>query len=219
MLESDIKIEQPYHVNEKNYWLATHNTISVKKNYQEDDAYLNKSILKHEIKHLKNKDNIKKAPLLGGTVGLATFVMNRQPILTIPVVLIGYAANMSYWKYFESEADRFAHEHAVDRKEIEAAQHYFLNKRQSDINDVLDLSDAIDSIEKKLDGNMSYYDRLKEKSRLKLFKTILKNPEISVDILHFINDRHPSPKNRAIMAKNILTNGMKNITKIYLKMI
>lgn len=111
---------------------------------------------------------------------------------------------MSYWKYFESEADRFAHEHAVDRKEIEAAQHYFLNKRQSDINDVLDLSDAIDSIEKKLDGNMSYYDRLKEKSRLKLFKTILKNPEISVDILHFINDRHPSPKNRAIMAKKYL---------------
>lgn len=202
--ESNITIENPYKVVEDDYWRTTHNTIHVKKNYEQDNPELNKFILKHEVKHLKNKDTLKSAPLYGTTVGLATFIMGRKPIFTVPVILAGYSMNMAYWKYYEGEADRFAYEHS-NRKEIETAQQYFLNKRQTEINNVLDLDDAIHSIEHKLNKPLSYYDMIKEKTRLNFFKTVRKNPEISVDILEFINDReHPSNKNRAAMAQQYI---------------
>ena len=173
---------------------------------RKEDEYYNQYALKHEIKHLKNKDVSKAAAVGVGTLGLATFLIGNKPLLTIPVLLVGYTMNMAYWRYIEEEADRFAYEHATSRKEIEAGQQSYLKHLQSDMNDVFALSDVIDSLENKLNTQpLTYYDYIKEKSRLNFFKSIVNNPDISVEILHFINDPvHPSPKKRAAIAQQYL---------------
>jgi hypothetical protein len=204
--ESNISINKPYKVVEEKNWRATNNTICVKRNFQEDDEYLNKHILKHEVKHLINKDSEKAAVLSTATVGLATFTLKNKPILSIPVILFGYMTNLAYWRYYEGEADIFAYKHAVSRKEIEASEQHFTKMRESDLQDVVDLSDEIHRIENKLKNeDLSYYDALTEKTKMTFFKTIMTNPDVSVDILHFVNDpTHPLPKNRALAARQYL---------------
>ena len=200
--ESNIKLNN-YEIKDDNRWAADNHTLYLNR---KEDEYYNQYALKHEVKHLKNKDVSKAAALGSGTVGLATFFIRKKPVLTIPVILAGYTMNMAYWRYIEEEADRFAYEHATCRKEIEAGQQDYLNQIQSDMNDVFALSDAIISLENKLNTQpLTYYDYIKEKSRLNFFKSIVKNPDISVDILHCINDRaHPSPKKRVAIAQEYL---------------
>ncbi len=206
--ESNINIDKPYTIYEGDNWMTYHKSISVKKNFREDDEYLNKFKLKHEVKHLKNNDLIKSSVLFGCTTyitGLATFILRKKPLFSIPVMLVGYAMNMAYWKYSESEADRFACLHATSIKELEAVKKHWLDKR-SNIIDAVDVADAIEHSEHKLQTkNLSYYDRLKERNRLKLLKYTLNNPDIIVDIIEFTHDReHPLSKNRAAMVQQYI---------------
>lgn len=64
-----------------NILIGWRSTIYVKENYK-DDSYINKFILKHEVKHLKNKDLLKSISLIVCSVGIANMTFRKRPIFT-----------------------------------------------------------------------------------------------------------------------------------------
>ena len=174
--ESNIKINKPYSIIEADEWGASDNTIYVKKNYQEDDPYLNKAILKHEVKHLLNND-VLKSKILIGVSSFLTIQLLPIPILSLFVLCMSLSINILYWRYFEGEADRFAYEHATDRREIEQFQQFFLNHKQ-------------------LIDHIVYHSS---------YKVIRDNPELCLNLFEWmINISHPLCKSRADMAAQYL---------------
>lgn len=195
--ESNIKINKPYPIIEDDYWSATHSIITVNKNYP-DNPYFSKFALKHEVKHLINKDALKSSLFIGCSSVLVIFA--QGPISFIFIVFIGYVINILYWKYYESEADRYAYQHATSRKEIEAAQQFFLFQKELIDDGIANIDHIINDVEETLQKELSCYERIMAHGKL-IGLYILKYPTTVNTLAFFIDAAHPSVEKRLTMAE------------------
>jgi len=96
------------------------------------------TVFKHEIGHIKNLDYTYVATLLFATFELGRlFTKEASSLIIPPTVIAGYGMNMMYWKYIESEADRFAYERAASKEELEAAKDDWLKYGEKFTYDLL----------------------------------------------------------------------------------
>lgn len=177
-----------------------------------------KQSLKHEVKHVQNYDEVKSRALQVGTIALGSWLIQEKPLLTIPMIPIGYGVNMAYCKYQEGEADRFACEKATSREELEAGRDFFLEIRKSCTDSVLSQINEITSefeveeLEKNLEkvkDKLSYIDSFRANVGLRVLKRMKHEPnnlaDNIVDALEFTLDReHPSLKSRAAMKQDYI---------------
>lgn len=200
--ESNIKIKPK--IVEKDEWAACEGVIYVPKEVDQQDLW-HTFALKHEAKHVINKDTLKCKVTTIGTALIVNHIYCKKPIFALPAMCIGYMMNMVYWKHFESEADRFAYEHATSRQEIEAATNHFISQKQFNIQEVLSLHEDVKIIEENLKCHLSYYNRMKQHIMLNTIKIMHIQPDITVDILRFFKDRmHPKQQKRIAMGKYYL---------------
>ena len=199
--KSNIQINTPYTIIACDYWAANDFTLMVNKNYQNENKYINQFCLKHEAKHVINKDSLKLSLFMNMTIGfvsLILFFVQLNLMKKLILMFSGYIANVFYWRYYEGEADRFAFMHATSKRELVVTRQDFLTERQ----DIVDWLNNIINITKiKLQIKLSYYDYIKENIKLFIFKIINPYQTLCVDMIDFMNDiSHPTNKNRALMA-------------------
>jgi hypothetical protein len=163
-----------------------------------------KTILKHEVKHVQNYDATKRRVFEVGTVVAGLYLAKEKPLALVPFAPIGYGANMAYWKYQESEADRFAYEKATSREELVAAKNDFLQIRAQYEKELLQgYDDALLQLKAlRAVNGMSENEFQSEQNNI---FSMIRDKDIILDANEFIGDReHPSLKNRAAMAQDYI---------------